>query len=85
MSDKPSLTFIGHSGAIMKKGLVIIALVLAMAPAAYAELTIDITQGNVDPLPVALMAFEGSPKAAPHLWQDAARCHPRRFDAIGLV
>ncbi len=40
--------------------LALLALLAAQPDVARAELEIDITQGNVDPLPVALLAFEGS-------------------------
>lgn len=46
----------------MKTLFTIVALLgmLLGSGAARAELEVDITQGNVDPLPVALMPFEGS-------------------------
>ncbi|MBL4691562.1 MAG: Tol-Pal system protein TolB, partial [Rhodospirillales bacterium] len=41
------------------RGVVALALALLVALPARAELRIDITQGNVEPLPIAVTGFVG--------------------------
>lgn len=47
--------------SVLRSAMALIALMLVMAlpPAAHAQLSIDITQGNVQPLPVAITNFMG--------------------------
>jgi TolB protein len=46
------------------RGLLVLLLMVAMAPAARAELRIDITKGQVEPLPIAVTDFFGAPVGA---------------------
>ena len=58
-----SLTLMPYDSKAMRNLLFITALIAILVgffSPAKAELEIDITQGNVDPLPVALLPFEGS-------------------------
>ena len=55
----------------MKKYLIILlAAISAAATPAFARVTIDITQGNVDPMPVAAPNFLGADEATQGLGRD---------------
>jgi TolB protein len=45
-------------------GAVLVGLIFAVAAPASAALHVDVTQGNVQPLPIAIPDFIGSPQAA---------------------
>ena len=52
----------------MKRFLVLIAALAALAVApAHAALQVDVTQGNAQPLPIAIPDFIGDPTAGPNI------------------
>lgn len=66
-------------------GLLLILPCLAMAPrAAWAALEIDITKGNVDPMPVAIPDFYGAGAAAAEQGQRMAQVITANLDRSGL-
>lgn len=72
---------------MMKKTvLILLSLVAALiaAPAAYARVTIDITQGNVDPMPIAVPNFLGGDEGAQNLGRDITGVIMNDLDRSGL-
>src|SRR6478752_8519502 len=52
----------------MKKFLVLLAALVALSAApAHAALQVDVTQGNAQPLPIAIPDFIGDPQAGPNI------------------
>jgi TolB protein len=47
-----------------KFGIVLVALLSLMAAPAFAQLRVDVTQGTVQPLPIAIPDFNGDPAGA---------------------
>lgn len=68
-------------------GLVLLALVaaVALAPApAAADLKIDITRGTVEPLPIAIVPFEGATDAQARLGADIVQVIANDLERTGL-
>lgn len=63
---------------------VVIGAVLCLAGPARAELRIDITRGNVDPIPVAIPAFGGDDDRASKLGADMAAVLQADLERSGL-
>ena len=59
-------------------------ILLALARPALAVLEIDITRGNIDPLPVAITAFVGSTPRGAELGADVARVIAENLERSGL-
>ncbi len=60
------------------------ALVLVLAPAARAQLRIDITQGNVEPMPIAITPFFGKNDAATTAGRELAQVISADLERSGL-
>jgi TolB protein len=59
-------------------------LILAAPPTALAELKIDITRGNVEPMPVALIDYQGDVEEATRIGADIAAVITADLERSGL-
>lgn len=70
---------------MMKKIFILIAaMVVSVASTAYARVTIDITQGNVDPLPIAVPDIIGADDRMTSLGRDITGVLMNNLDRSGL-
>ncbi|MEC7475884.1 MAG: Tol-Pal system protein TolB, partial [Pseudomonadota bacterium] len=71
---------------IMLKMVVVIAVLAAQISVSFAQdlLRIDITQGNVDPLPIAINSFQGQDDQASMIGADIANVVKSDLNRSGL-
>ena len=70
-----------------RRGLALCAAVMVLAfisPKAYAALQIDITQGNIDPLPIAVVDFLGPGSQERQIGIDVAKVIGANLERSGL-